>query len=80
MALEPRVSRANGLPSDDLRARSYYGRSNPNGTQQESGQHRIPLDPDGLFSEGGKVIKLHSKGSLTIPTPGIKRVELLWKC
>ena len=33
-----------------------------------------PSDPAGLFSEGGDVIKLHIKGSLTIPKPDIKRV------
>ena len=27
-----------------------------------------PIDPAGLFSEGGGVIKFHIEGSLTIPT------------
>ena len=31
-----------------------------------------PPDPDGLFSEGAEVIKLHKEGSLTIPTTWIK--------
>ena len=32
-------------------------------------------NPAGLFSEGGKVIKLHIEDSLTIPTTGIKSVQ-----
>ena len=35
---------------------------------------RSPPDPTDLFSEGGEVIPFHIKGSLTIPTAGIKRV------
>ena len=34
----------------------------------------LPLDPAGIFSGGGDAIQLHIKGSLTIPTSGIKRV------
>ena len=32
------------------------------------------FDLDGLFSEGGEVIKIYIEGSLMIPTTGIKRV------
>ena len=35
-----------------------------------------PPDPAGLFSEGAEVRKLHTVGSLTIPTAGIKMVCL----
>ena len=34
----------------------------------------VPPDPAGLFSEGGEVMELHTKGSLMIPKPGIERV------
>ena len=43
-----------------------------------TGDERDPPSPDpaGLFSEGGEVMKLRIIGSITIPKPGIKRVEL----
>ena len=43
-------------------------------TSEYPGIHDIGLATMGLFSEGGEVIKLHTVGSLTIPTTGMKRV------
>ena len=40
------------------------------------GLSRVPPDPAGLLSEGGAVMKLHKEGSLTLLTPGFKRVYL----